>query len=82
MRGDLTVGKFESQIPFIPKRDFMVFGVPSKETRGEHAHRVCHQFLICIRGSCAVMADDGHNRVEILLDSPEKGIYLPMPPAK
>ena len=77
MRGALTVGEFEQHIPFEPKRYFMVFDVPSKETRGEHAHRICHQFLICIRGSCAVLADDGVNRAEVLLDSPDKGIYLP-----
>lgn len=77
MRGSLTVGEFEQHIPFIPKRYFMVFDVPSKETRGEHAHKVCHQFLICVRGSCAVLADDGVNRTEVLLDSPDKGIYLP-----
>lgn len=77
MRGSLTVGEFEQHIPFEPKRYFMVFDVPSKETRGEHAHRICHQFLICIRGSCAVLADDGVNRAEVLLDSPDKGIYLP-----
>ena len=77
MRGDLTVGEFESQIPFTPKRYFMVFGVPSKETRGEHAHRLCSQFLICIRGGCSVMADDGENRVEVILDSPNKGVFLP-----
>ena len=44
---------------------------------GEHAHRACHQFLICVRGSCAVVADDGERRVEILLDAPEMGMYLP-----
>jgi UDP-2-acetamido-3-amino-2,3-dideoxy-glucuronate N-acetyltransferase len=77
MRGDLTVGEFEKHIPFLPKRYFMVFDVPSKETRGEHAHRTCHQFLICVRGSCAVLADDGMNRTEVLLESPDKGIYLP-----
>jgi len=77
IRGSLTVGEFEQHIPFTPKRYFMVFDVPSKETRGEHAHRVCHQFLICVRGSCAVLADDGVNRTEVLLDSPDKGIYLP-----
>lgn len=77
IRGSLTVGEFEQHIPFAPKRYFMVFDVPSKETRGEHAHRVCHQFLICVRGSCAVFADDGMNRTEVLLDSPDKGIYLP-----
>lgn len=77
IRGTLTVGEFEQHIPFLPKRYFMVFGVPSKETRGEHAHRACHQFLICVHGSCAVLADDGENRTEVLLDSPNKGIYLP-----
>lgn len=77
IRGSLTVGEFEQHIPFAPKRYFIVFDVPSKETRGEHAHRACHQFLICVRGSCAVLADDGVNRTEVLLDSPDKGIYLP-----
>ena len=77
IRGSLTVGEFEQHIPFVPKRYFMVFDVPSKETRGEHTHRVCHQFLICVRGSCSVLADDGINRTEVLLDSPDKGIYLP-----
>ncbi|BBE50251.1 dTDP-3-amino-3,6-dideoxy-alpha-D-galactopyranose 3-N-acetyltransferase [Ferriphaselus amnicola] len=77
LRGSLTVGEFEKHIPFAPKRYFMVFDVPSKETRGEHAHFACHQFLICVRGSCSVLADDGNNRTEITLDSSDKGIYLP-----
>lgn len=77
IRGALTVGDFGSQIPFIPKRYFMVYDVPTKETRGEHAHRDCHQFLLCVRGSCTVLADDGENRTEVLLDSPSKGVYLP-----
>ena len=77
MRGSLTVSEFGQHIPFIPKRFFMVFDVPSKETRGEHAHRICHQFLVCLKGSCSVLADDGRKRIEVLLDSPDKGIYLP-----
>lgn len=77
IRGNLTVGEFDRSIPFIAKRYFMVFEVPSRETRGEHAHRECHQFLICVRGSCAVVADDGINRQEFLLDRPDFGIHLP-----
>lgn len=77
IRGSLTVGEFEQHIPFEVKRYFMVYDVPSKEIRGEHAHRVCQQFLICARGSCSVLADDGLNRTEVLLDSVDKGIYLP-----
>lgn len=77
LRGNLTVGEFDRQIPFHPLRYFMVFGVPSSEIRGEHAHRVCHQFLVCARGRCAVVADDGEHRVEEVLDAPNLGIYLP-----
>ena len=77
MRGDLSVGDFESQIPFAPKRYFLVFNVPSEKTRGEHAHRECHQFLICVKGRCSVMVDDGQQRMEVLLDNPAAGLYLP-----
>lgn len=77
MRGNLSVGEFERSIPFPAKRYFLVFDVPSREIRGEHAHRVCHQFLICIKGSCTVVADDGAQRREYLLDRPNLGIYLP-----
>ena len=77
IRGSLTVGEFERTVPFPVKRYFMVFDVPSMETRGEHAHRECHQFLICVRGSCAVVADDGTNRQEFLLDRPDVAVHLP-----
>lgn len=77
MRGDLSVGEFLKDIPFEPKRYFIVFNVPSEKTRGEHAHYRCHQFLICITGTCAVVVDDGKSRCEVLLDSPDKGLYLP-----
>jgi UDP-2-acetamido-3-amino-2,3-dideoxy-glucuronate N-acetyltransferase len=77
LRGDLSVGEFEREIPFLPRRYFLVFDVPSEKTRGQHAHKACHQFLICVTGRCAVVADDGENRQEFLLDSPALGIYLP-----
>lgn len=77
LRGDLSVGEFEREIPFVPKRYFLVFDVPSEKTRGEHAHKSCHQFLICVRGRCAVVADDGTSRQEVMLDSPATGVYLP-----
>jgi UDP-2-acetamido-3-amino-2,3-dideoxy-glucuronate N-acetyltransferase len=77
LRGNLSVGEFEKEIPFKPERYFTVFGVPSKEVRGEHAHKQCQQFLLCLSGSCNVLVDDGTNREEFILDAPNKGIYLP-----
>lgn len=77
MRGDLSVGEFPQDIPFAPKRYFLVFNVPSEKARGEHAHHQCHQFLICVKGSCAVVVDDGKSRCEVLLESPDMGVHLP-----
>ncbi|ATD62975.1 MAG: WxcM-like domain-containing protein [Janthinobacterium svalbardensis] len=77
IRGSLSVGEFQKEIPFDAARYFLVFDVPSKELRGEHAHHACHQFLICVHGSCAVVADDGNVRQEYMLDAPNLGIYLP-----
>jgi UDP-2-acetamido-3-amino-2,3-dideoxy-glucuronate N-acetyltransferase len=77
IRGEICVGEFERNVPFKPLRYFLVFEVPSKEVRGEHAHRRCHQFLVCVRGSVAVIVDDGRKREEILLEKPEIGLHLP-----
>jgi UDP-2-acetamido-3-amino-2,3-dideoxy-glucuronate N-acetyltransferase len=77
LRGNLSVGEFEKDIPFKAARYFLVFDVPTAETRGEHAHKVCEQFLVCIKGSCSVVADDGDTREEFLLNSPARGLYLP-----
>lgn len=77
LRGDLSVGEFMKDIPFEPKRYFLVFNVPSEKTRGEHAHYRCHQFLICVKGTCSVVVDDGAQRREVVLNSPNLGIYLP-----
>lgn len=77
IRGSLSVGSFLDDIPFKPKRYFLVYNVPSKETRGEHAHKECHQFLVCVHGSLSVLVDDGVSRAEIFLDSPTLGLYMP-----
>jgi hypothetical protein len=76
-RGNLTAGEFGRDIPFVPKRYFMVYQVPLVESRGEHAHRVCHQFLVCARGRIAVAGDDGTRREEFVLDRPDVGFYMP-----
>lgn len=77
MRGSLSAGEFEREIPFKPLRYFLVYDVPTAETRGEHAHLQCHQFLIAVKGSVNVVADDGKAREEFALDRNSLGLYLP-----
>ena len=77
LRGSLVAGEVGSDVPFTPQRYFVVFDVPSRETRGEHAHRSCQQFLVCLHGSVSVVVDDGRQREEFLLDSPNQGLHVP-----
>lgn len=76
-RGALTVGEVPTEVPFSPARYFAVFDVPSVELRGEHAHKLCQQFLICLHGSCRVLLDDGSQRCEVTLDRPDMGVFMP-----
>lgn len=77
MRGDLCVAEIAKDLPFPPKRVFYIYNVPDARVRGEHAHKECHQFLIAVRGSVSVVADDGKNREEYVLDKPFLGLHLP-----
>ena len=77
LRGELIVSEFEEVLPFTPKRTFFVRGVPDEHVRGEHAHRACDQFLLAIAGSLNVLMDNGKATKEVVLDSPEIGLYLP-----
>ena len=77
LRGLLSYGETCKEVPFEVKRYFLVYGVPSRDIRGEHAHKELHQFLICVHGSCHVVADDGAARQEFTLDDPSVGIYIP-----
>ena len=77
LRGKLTFAEAPGDLPFVPKRFFLVYEVPGKDVRGEHAHKELHQFLICIKGSCAVVVDDGQSRFEVTLDRPTLGLHVP-----
>jgi UDP-2-acetamido-3-amino-2,3-dideoxy-glucuronate N-acetyltransferase len=77
MRGILSAGEVGNPLPFEIKRYFLVYGVESKDVRGEHAHRRLHQLLICVHGACHVVVDDGENREEFMLDRPSIGVHIP-----
>jgi len=77
LRGSLTFAETPGALPFRPCRFFLIYDVPGKEVRGEHAHKELHQFMVCIKGSCAVVVDDGTERCEIVLDKPTLGLYVP-----
>lgn len=77
LRGSLAAVELGRDLPFAPARFFAVFGVPSKDVRGEHAHRACEQVLVALRGSVRCIVDDGRGREEVLLDRPDLGLHMP-----
>lgn len=77
LRGDLVPIDYDKNLPFIPKRQFFVYGVPGSKIRGEHSHKACKQFLFAVNGAVSVVVDDGTIAREIRLDNPAKGLYLP-----
>ena len=50
-----------SQLPFTPKRFFMVSGCEVNEKRGNHAHYLCKTFLFCASGAIDITLNDGIN---------------------
>ncbi len=77
LRGNLVHLTSRVEIPFEIQRVFFVYGVPSRDVRGEHAHRTLHQLLICVHGACHIIVDDGSRRDELILDDPAVGLYIP-----
>lgn len=76
-RGDLVPIEMTENIPFAVARLFIVNNVPNQRVRGEHAHRICHQLLLCLQGSVSVAVDNGSAREIHVLDSPEVGFHIP-----
>lgn len=76
MRGNLAIGECEKELPFEPRRIFMVYNVPNSKVRGAHAHKECHQFLIATSGSVNVILDDGESREEFILSNATTGLYI------
>ncbi len=77
IRGNLLAVEFGTDLPFPPKRFFMVHEVPSEDVRGEHAHRTCEQVLTILSGSVVVLIDDGVNREQVSLTDPSVALYIP-----
>jgi hypothetical protein len=75
--GHITSINNNVEIPFDINRVFYLYDIPGGESRGAHAHKECHQFLIAASGSFEVLLDDGKTQRQVLLNKPDLGIHIP-----
>lgn len=75
-RGHLVAVEGGNHIPFEIKRVYFVYDTKKGVIRGNHAHKKLQQVVFCVTGSCHFLLDDGINKKEVLLDNPNKGLFL------
>ncbi|KRD58537.1 hypothetical protein ASE40_19615 [Flavobacterium sp. Root935] len=74
-RGNLSVIEGDT-IPFVSKRVYYLYDVPSGSKRGGHAHIDQQQFLIALSGSFDVILKDGKNKKTVTLNKPNVGLLI------
>jgi hypothetical protein len=75
--GNITVIQNGWEIPFDIKRVFYLFDIPGGESRGAHAHKKCHQFLVAVSGCFEVLLNDGKSQRVVMLNRPYLGLHIP-----
>ena len=63
-------------IPFKINRIYYIFDAKPDIPRGFHAHKKLKQLAVCVKGSCRFVMDDGENKEEIILSTPDKGLLI------
>jgi len=75
VNGVLVVTSAQAR-PFDIARAFTIHA-DAGMVRGQHAHRSCSQFLVCVAGSFRISVSNGVLNSEVNLDSPDAGLLIP-----
>jgi hypothetical protein len=75
-RGNLTMAEQYNHIPFEIRRVYWTYDVPSGESRGGHAHKHCHEFIIAASGSFDVTLSDTNEEKTFHLNHPYQGLLV------
>lgn len=75
--GNITPIHNSLEVPFDVRRIFYLYDIPGGESRGAHAHKQCHQFLVAASGSFEILLNDGKVQRLIQLNRPYQGLHIP-----
>ena len=73
--GLLGVTEFAG-LPFVPQRFFWLSAIQGDAIRADHAHRTCHQLLVCLSGSLTATTTTVKNEVVVHAMSVGTTIHL------
>ena len=74
--GALVAVECGKEIPFEVRRAYYIYDVDPAERRGFHSHMDLEQVLICVHGSVRILVKTPDKEEVVLLDSPDKGLYI------
>lgn len=75
-RGNLVALESQRNIPFDIKRVYYIFDTKQGVARGFHAHKALTQVLVCVKGSCRILLDDGKIKEWTTLNQPNQGLII------
>ncbi|MBP6054686.1 MAG: WxcM-like domain-containing protein [Cytophagaceae bacterium] len=75
--GNISFLNNDGHLPFQIQRVFYLYDIPGGESRGAHAHKKCHQFLVAASGSFEVLVNDGVDQKIFQLNRSNVGLYIP-----
>jgi dTDP-4-dehydrorhamnose 3,5-epimerase-like enzyme len=74
--GAIAVAEAGAQVPFTIARMFTL-QAPLGAVRGEHAHRRCSQFMLCVSGAVDIACADGREERVFSLDRGNLALLVP-----
>jgi hypothetical protein len=74
--GNITPINNNIELPFAIKRVFYIYDIPGGKSRGAHAHKECHQFLVAVSGSFEIELNDGKIKRTVSLNRPYYGLHI------
>lgn len=72
-----VVDNAQGHLPFAVQRLFYIYDIPGGKSRGSHAHKKCHQFMVAASGAFEVLLDDGKDKKVVPLNRPYMGLHVP-----
>jgi len=74
--GKLVPIEGNDSVPFDIKRVYYIYEVNQEKRRGFHSHKELEQVLICVHGSIKILVKTPEEEKVVVLDNPNKGLYI------